>query len=154
MILEFDIIGQILHKKSNPCLANDTQNYLSLALSFDEAWDDYTNKYAIFTYKGKHYQTALLYDNEAEAYLQIVPKEVLKGKGFYVMCYGGVGDERITTNQVRIDLLESGYTTDITSFDYPDVQDPFTFILETSEEYTETQIKYSLNTLTNKIRGG
>ena len=154
MILEFNIIGQILHKTSNPCLANDSQNYLSLALTFDEAWDDYTNKYAIFTYKGKHYQTALLYDNEAEAYLQIVPKEVLKGKGFYLMCYGAYNDERITTNQIRIDLLESGYTTDITSFDYPDVQDPFTFILETSEAYTETQIKYSLNTLTNKIRGG
>ena len=154
MILEFNIIGQILHKTSNPCLANDSQNYLSLALSFDESWDNYNLKYAIFTYKGKHYQTTLLYDNDAEAYLQIVPKEVLKGKGFYLMCYGATGDERITTNQVRIDLLESGYTTDITSFDYPDVPDPFTLILETSEAYTETQIKYSLNTLTNKIRGG
>ena len=154
MILEYDIIGQIIHKTSQPCLANDTQNYLSLALSFDESWDSFTNKYAIFSYQGKHYQTVLAYDSEAEAYLQIVPKEVLHGRGFFLMCYGATGDERITTNQIKIDLLESGYTTDITSFDYPDVQDPFTFILETSTEYTETQIKYSLNTLTNKIRGG
>ena len=154
MILEFDIIGQIIHKTSQPCLANDTQNYLSLALSFDESWDNFPNKYAIFTYKGKHYQTVLAYDSEAEAYLQIVPKEVLKGKGFLLMCYGATGDERITTNQIRIDLLESGYTTDITSFDYPDVPDPFTLILETSEYFSIDQVKQGLNTLTNKIRGG
>lgn len=154
MILEFSIIGQILHKTSQPCLANDTQNYLYLALSFDESWDNFTNKYAIFSYQGKHYQTVLAYDSEAEAYLQIVPKEVLKGRGFNVMCYGATGDERITTNQIRIDLLESGYTTDISSIDYPDTIDPFTMILETSEYFSIDQVKQGLNTLTNKIRGG
>ena len=41
MILEFNIIGQIIHKQSQPCLANDSQNYLALALSFDESWDSY-----------------------------------------------------------------------------------------------------------------
>ena len=154
MILEFNIIGQILHKTSNPCLANDSQNYLSLALSFDESWDNYNLKYAIFTYKGKHYQTTLLYDNEAEAYLQIVPKEVLKGKGFYLMCYGAYNDERITTNQIRIDLLESGYTTDISSIRYPNVPDIFEMIQTENQEYTENQVKRGLNTLTTKIRGG
>ena len=154
MILEFTIIGQILHKTSQPCLANDTQNYLYLALSFDESWDNFTNKYAIFSYQGKHYQTVLAYDSEAEAYLQIVPKEVLKGRGFNVMLYGATGDERITTNQIRIDLLKSGYTTDISSIDYPDTIDPFTMILETSEYFSIDQVKQGLNTLTNKIRGG
>ena len=154
MILDFIVNGQILHKISNPCLANDTQEYLSLSFSFDEDWDTYVHKYCIFTYKGKHYETELEYDNEAEAYVQIVPKEVLKGKGFYITLYGTLGEERITTNQLRIDLLESGYTTDITSIRYPNVPDIFEKIRMEEEEYTDQQIKRGLNTLTLKIRGG
>ena len=154
MILDFQIVGQILHKTTNACLANDTQNYLSLSFSFDEDWDTYTHKYCIFTYKGKHYETELEYDNEAEAYVQIVPKEVLKGKGFYITLYGTLGNERITTNQIRIDLLESGYTTDISSIRYPNVPDIFEMIQTENQEYAENQVKRGLNTLTTKIRGG
>jgi len=154
MILDFTINGQILLKISNPCLANDTQEYLSLSFSFDEDWDNYTHKYCIFTYKGKHYETELEYDNEQEAYLQIVPKEVLRGKGFYITLYGTLGEERITTNQIRIDLLESGYTTDISSIRYPNVPDIFEKIRMDEEEYADNQVKRGLNTLYLKIRGG
>lgn len=165
MIIDFTVNRQILHKQSNPCLANDSQNYLALSFTFDSSWEDY-EKYAIFTYKGKHYQTLLEYDNEEEAYVQIVPKEVLVGKGFYFTLYGTYEDERITTNQLRIDLLESGYTTDISSIDYPDVPDVFQPIyhrLDVLENDmldkielpdVEREVKKGLNTLYRKIRIG
>ena len=151
MILEFNITGQILHKTSNPCLANDTQEYLSLSFSFDEDWDNYVHKYCIFTYKGKHYQTPLAYDGTA--YVQIVPKEVLKGKGFFITLYGVVDNERITTNQVRIDLLESGYTTDISSIDYPTVPDVFTDVYDRlSDLDSEMQLKMELQDVEYEIK--
>ena len=153
MELPFNVNGQIIRKQASPCLANDTQNYLALSFTFDEDWAEH-NKYLIFTYKGKHYQFLLEYDNSAEAYVQIVPKEVLKGKGFYFTIYGTKDEERITTHQVKIDLLESGYTTDITPIDYPDVEDIFERIIQQEEEYAENQVKRGLNTLTTKIRGG
>ena len=129
MELPFNVNGQIIRKQASPCLANDSQNYLSLGFTFDETWQDY-NKYVIFTYKGKHYQTILEYDSTAEAYVQIVPVNVLKGKGFYFTIYGTKDDERITTHQVKVDLLESGYTEDISSIDYPEVPDIFTQVTE------------------------
>ena len=153
MIIEYSVVGQILQKVSGACLANDTQNYLSLSFTFNEEWDNYTSKYCIFTYKGKHYQTTLTYDEAVGAYVQIVPKEVLKGKGFFISLYGVVDNERITTNQVRIDLLESGYTTDISSIDYPTVPDVFTELYgRLSDLDSEMQLKMELRDVEYEIK--
>ena len=62
------------------------------------------------------------------AYIVIVPKEVLGGKGFLFTVYGEDDTERITAKQQKINLLESGYTTDISSIDYPDTTDVFNVV--------------------------
>ena len=165
MELTYNIQGQIIHRQSQNCLANNGQEYLSLRLSFDEEWQNY-DKFILFNYHKTNYLMELEYDNEAEAYLQIVPKEVMTGKGFRFTIYGTLGLERITTRQVKVDLLESGYTTDITSIDYPDTPDILsqvftrlntletTMTTKTNINQVETEVKAGLNTLCNKIRQG
>ena len=127
MELVYRVVGQVIHRLTKTCLANQGQEYLSLRLTFDEEWDDYT-KYIIFSYHNKHYQFELDFDDEAQAYVQIVPKEVLTGKGFLFTVYGEDDTERITAKQQKINLLESGYTTDISSIDYPDTVDVFNVV--------------------------
>ena len=127
MELVYRVVGQVIHRLTKTCLANQGQEYLSLRLTFDEEWDDYT-KYIIFSYHNKHYQFQLQYDDEQLAYIVIVPKEVLGGKGFLFTVYGEDDTERITAKQQKINLLESGYTTDISSIDYPDTTDVFNVI--------------------------
>ena len=81
MELVYQVIGQIIKRLTQQCLANQGQEYLTLRLTFDEEWDDYT-KYIIFSYHNKHYQFQLSFDDNEQAYIIIVPKEVLVGKGF------------------------------------------------------------------------
>ena len=127
MELVYQVIGQIIKRLTQQCLANQGQEYLTLRLTFDEEWEDYT-KYIIFSYHNKHYQFELEYDDNVQAYVQIVPKEVLTGKGFLFTVYGEDDTERITAKQQKINLLESGYTTDISSIDYPDTTDVFNVV--------------------------
>ena len=161
MELVYRVVGQIIHRLTKTCLANQGQEYLSLRLTFDEEWDDYT-KYIIFSYHNKHYQFQL--ESETEAYNVIVPKEVLGGKGFLFTVYGENDTERITAKQQKINLLESGYTTDISSIDYPDTVDVFNVVFGRLDNIdqrmllklelvdVELEIKKGYRTLKDSIR--
>jgi len=165
MELVYRVNGQLIHRQTQQCLANQGQEYLSLRFTFDSEWDDYT-KYIIFSYHNKHYQFQLEYDDEQLAYIVIVPKEVLGGKGFLFTIYGEDDTERITTKQQKINLLESGYTTDISSIDYPDTTDVFNVIfgrldiidreldLKMEIQDVEYEIKKAYWKLENDIRTG
>lgn len=165
MELVYRVNGQLIHRQTQQCLANQGQEYLSLRFTFDSEWDDYT-KYIIFSYHSKHYQFQLEYDDEQLAYIVIVPKEVLGGKGFLFTIYGEDDTERITTKQQKINLLESGYTTDISSIDYPDTTDVFNVIfgrldiidreldLKMEIQDVEYEIKKAYWKLENDIRTG
>lgn len=161
MELVYRVVGQIIHRLTKTCLANQGQEYLSLRLTFDEEWDDYT-KYIIFSYHNKHYQFQL--ESETESYNVIVPKEVLGGKGFLFTVYGENDTERITAKQQKINLLESGYTTDISSIDYPDTVDVFNVVFGRLDNIdqrmllklelvdVELEIKKGYRTLKDSIR--
>ena len=161
MELVYQVVGQIIHRLTQTCLANQGQEYLSLRLPFDEEWDDY-NKYIIFSYHNKHYQFQL--ESETESYNVIVPKEVLGGKGFLFTVYGENDTERITAKQQKINLLESGYTTDISSIDYPDTVDVFNVVFGRLDNIdqrmllklelvdVELEIKKGYRTLKDSIR--
>ena len=127
MLLIYQVNGQIIQRLTENCLANQGQEYLSLQFTFNEEWEDY-NKYIIFSYHKKHYQFHLTPDDGLETHTIIVPKEVMTGRGFLFTIYGEDDTERITTRQARVNLLESGYTTDISSIDYPDTVDVFNVV--------------------------
>ena len=69
MELIYNVTGQLIHRQTQQCLANQGQEYLSLRFTFDSEWDDYT-KYIIFSYHNKHYQFQLEYDDEQLAYIE------------------------------------------------------------------------------------
>lgn len=95
-------------------LANHSQKYLEI--SFDFKTDDWNGltKFALFHSHGKTYRVPLT-NGKATA-----PNAVLTGDRFSIGAYGLGEDElRVTTNQCRFSLAESGYTIDIEN-DLPD----------------------------------
>ena len=87
-------------------LANHSQKYLEI--SFDFKTDDWNGltKFALFTSQGKTYRVPIT-NGKATA-----PTAVLTGDRFSIGVYGLGEDElRVTTNQCRFSLAESGYTT-------------------------------------------
>ena len=108
MILSFDVTGQtVSSRKNNGKLANKSVNYLSLCFNFkDTEWDNLTKR-VLFENGGEKYCKEL---NEHDQVL--VPFEVLVDDYFVFSLYGIDGDVRVTTNQIKIFLGESGFDGD------------------------------------------
>lgn len=113
MTLEFIVNGQSLTKHRNQSsqkVVADSRNYLKALFHFQsEEWQDQIC-YALFTYNGETYKMILGAEEDLAWNECYVPAEVISAPGFTVSCYCG---DRITTNEVRVDVVSSGYTENI-----------------------------------------
>lgn len=113
MTLDFIVNGQSLTKhknQSNQKIVADSKNYLKALFHFQsEEWQNQIC-YALFTISGQTYKTILGADQALGWNECYVPEEVIHAPGFTVSCYCG---DRITTNEVRVDVVSSGYTENI-----------------------------------------
>ena len=110
MILSFNVNGQQVSKKDVdvPTLVSDSVNYLELCFSFpktENEWAELTKRVLFRNDENIVYCKEL--DNENKV---IVPFEVLVGGYFVFELYGFDEDIRITTNQVKFYLEDSGFT--------------------------------------------
>lgn len=108
--LKFKIENQKLTFLDKEFIVDKSNNYLKLFFEFaTQDWND-LHKFAILkNSKRKAYQFRIT-DKEAI----IVPSEVLIGKYFLISIYGAdINTNRITTNEIRINLKQSGYTANI-----------------------------------------
>lgn len=114
MDLFFTIINHKLKKESVKVYPNKSNNYLRLFFDFITGdWDNVTKFIILKNHKNKAYQFS--YDVDGLK----VPVDILNGNRFYVTVYGVNNDEelRITTNEVRIGLVGSGFTNNIESIE-------------------------------------
>lgn len=113
MTLDFIVNGQSLtkHKNQNSQkVVADSRNYLKATFHFQsEEWQNQIC-YALFTIQGETYKMVLGADEALSWNECYVPEEVIHAPGFTVSCYCG---DRITTNEVRVDVVSSGYTDNI-----------------------------------------
>ena len=138
MDLEFTVTNQVIERMDKGRPANLSQEYLELCFTFSTDWVGLA-KFALFKTSEGTLRTALSQDKV------LVPASVLSGKKFLFSVYGVDGDDlRITTNLVRVNLLESGFTHD-TINDDSDLEDPTTV----EEIYIEINKKADITTLTN-----
>ena len=106
MILEFEISGQILKRIDSQELISKSSNRYKCCFVFEEEseWAD-VNKFAMFTDGWGN--SAIVHLGTASGSLScIVPNKVLQGSYFKVSLYGG---DFLTTNNVTIALIQSGY---------------------------------------------
>lgn len=113
MTLDFIINNQSLAKHKNQAnlkVVADSRNYLIAKFHFQSSeWKDQIC-YALFTYQGQTYKQIVGAEQELGWDECYVPEEVIHAPGFSVSCYCG---DRITTNEVRVDVLSSGYKESI-----------------------------------------
>lgn len=113
MELEFEITNQELVLKTNTSkIANKSNNYLKLL--FDFKTEDWFDKIKYCILKGSNHENYLfnIYDDEPVS----VPSQVLTGRFFHVTLYGvGNDDERITTNVLKVRILESDFSLKFSS---------------------------------------
>lgn len=107
-ILTFNIYGQYLKRRDHHTVVNKSHNILKCKFTFKHNMWDGVEKFALFSNSTDTYNIPLGNNNSGDC---IVPWEVLQGKWFKITVYGG---DLITTNEVTIPLIRSGYTTDIT----------------------------------------
>lgn len=113
MTLDFIVNGQNLakHKNQNSQkVVADSRNYLKALFHFQsEEWKGQIC-YALFTLQGQTYKMVLGADKDLDWNECYVPEEVIHAPGFTVSCYCG---DRITTNEVKVDVVSSGYKDNI-----------------------------------------
>ena len=141
MDLNFEIQKQILKRLDENILVNKSKNYVKANFTFNTIEWRNIEKFVIFK------------DSWGHAYVQSLgkscdctcdlPDEVLKGTHIKVSVYGG---DRVTSNELTILLLPSGYTTEITPTT-DGSKDVFVRIFEDLEskidyvDYTENSIR-------------
>ena len=113
MTLNFIVNKQSLskHKSQNDNrVVADSKNYLKAKFYLQS--EDWKGQlcYALFTYQGQTWKKVLGAEDDVEANECFVPEEVIHAPGFTVSCYCG---DRITTNEVKIEVISSGYTENI-----------------------------------------
>ena len=107
MNLEFEIKGQILKRIDSHDVMNHNYNVYKCRFTFEEdsEWID-VNKFVIFK-DGWGNSTTVHLGKSSNILSCLVPDKVLAGSYFKVSVYGG---DLITTNNVSIALLQSGYS--------------------------------------------
>ena len=118
-VVEFEVDNQFLSRKTKSKIVNKSHNYLKFCFSFSSEWDETVKQYLICKDSKGAYQFDV---NEG---VVIVPFPLIAEKQLLITLYGVYQDKsRITTNEVTLKLVHSGYTRDISSFDYDeDVED-------------------------------
>lgn len=108
-ILQFEIKNQILIRKDNFHVVENSQNYLYAQFTFlTDDWNDVI-KTAIFSFKDTNYESLLDADGKC-----IIPWEVIKYPLFFVSVFGTKDGTTITTDSCLIQVDRSPYNPDET----------------------------------------
>lgn len=115
MDLNFKIDHQIMSRLDKNVLVNKSKNYVFCYFTFETTeWYD-IEKFAIFKDSwGNAYECSLGTNFTARC---VIPSDALRGTHVKISIYGG---DRITTNELTVLLIPSGYTTNINPVQDPD----------------------------------
>ena len=160
MDLEYVVTNQVIERSDRNRPANLSQEYLELSFTFSDDWTGLA-KFALFKTSEGTLRSALSQDKVT------VPVCALSDKKFLFSLYGVDGNDlRITTNLVRVNLLESGFTHEVINDD-SDLDEPTTveeiyteiakkaYITDVntalSERYTKTEVDNLIYGINNHI---
>lgn len=100
---------------SNQTQTTNAINYYKIKFEFNEAWNRFTEKYATFyqNVNGARYKIAIPSSN-----IVTVPYEMLDvNLPYYIGVYGVTENERATTNNVKINVVEGSFREDMSLVD-------------------------------------
>lgn len=110
-MIKFRIFNQRLSYYGDSEVVADSKGYLTFTLETSEDWANYVAKTVQFTRDGKTYSVT----NISDGVEYTVPWEVLVGAGVMqvnVFAVSMVGSKRATTNEIQIEVIDSGFNPD------------------------------------------
>lgn len=103
--IQFNLENQLLKRTDKETIVNNSKNIIQAQFAITgEIWDNLVDRFVIFK-DAWHEETIVHLSNTPEA-ICTVPSSCLNGAFFKVSVYGG---DLITTNEVTIPLIDSGY---------------------------------------------
>ena len=110
-MIKFRIFKQRLSYYGDSEVVADSKGYLTFTLETSEDWANYVGKTVQFTRDGKTYSVT----NISDGVEYTVPWEVLVGAGVMqvnAFAVSMVGSKRATTNEIDIEIIDSGFNED------------------------------------------
>ena len=110
-MIKFRIFNQRLSYYGDSEVVADSKGYLTFTLETSEDWVNYVGKTVQFTRDGKTYSVT----NISDGVEYTVPWEVLVGAGVMqvnAFAVSMVGSKRATTNEIEIEVIDSGFNPD------------------------------------------
>ena len=110
-MIKFRIFNQRLSYYGDSEVVADSKGYLTFTLETSEDWANYVGKTVQFTRDGKTYSVT----NISDGVEYTVPWEVLVGAGVMqvnAFAVSMVGSKRATTNEIQIEVIDSGFNPD------------------------------------------
>lgn len=110
-MIKFRIFNQRLSYYGDSEVVADSKGYLTFILETSEDWANYVGKTVQFTRDGKTYSVT----NISDGVEYVVPWEVLVGAGVMqvnAFAVSMVGSKRATTNEIQIEVIDSGFNPD------------------------------------------
>ena len=110
-MIKFRIFNQRLSYYGDSQVVADSKGYLTFTLETSEDWANYVAKTVQFTRDGKTYSVT----NISDGVEYTVPWEVLVGAGVMqvnAFAVSMVGSKRATTNEIQIEVIDSGFNPD------------------------------------------
>jgi predicted ribosome quality control (RQC) complex YloA/Tae2 family protein len=110
-VIKFRIFNQRLSYYGDSEVVADSKGYLTFTLETSEDWANYVGKTVQFTRDGKTYSVT----NISDGVEYTVPWEVLVGAGVMqvnAFAVSMVGSKRATTNEIEIEVIDSGFNPD------------------------------------------
>lgn len=110
-MIKFRIFNQRLSYYGDSEVVADSKGYLTFTLETSEDWANYVGKTVQFTRDGKTYSVT----NISDGVEYPVPWEVLVGAGVMqvnAFAVSMVGSKRATTNEIQIEVIDSGFNPD------------------------------------------
>ena len=110
-MIKFRIFNQRLSYYGDSEVVADSKGYLTFTLETSEDWANYVAKTVQFTRDGKTYSVT----NISDGVEYVVPWEVLVGAGVMqvnAFAVSMVGSKRATTNEIQIEVIDSGFNPD------------------------------------------
>ena len=110
-MIKFRIFNQRLSYYGDSEVVADSKGYLTFILETSEDWANYVGKTVQFTRDGKTYSVT----NISDGVEYTVPWEVLVGAGVMqvnAFAVSMVGSKRATTNEIEIEVIDSGFNPD------------------------------------------
>ena len=110
-MIKFRIFNQRLSYYGDSQVVADSKGYLTFTLETSEDWANYVGKTVQFTRDGKTYSVT----NISDGVEYTVPWEVLVGAGVMqvnAFAVSMVGSKRATTNEIQIEVIDSGFNPD------------------------------------------